>query len=138
LISKSNIFEPKNKNALRYINTHPDFLINYVNQNTKNRDAKLGFTFASLGLHPVRPSPFPLSPAYAYIHSHHLVFPFLKHKITMQGMAATHFLPRLLPHQIATRLLLTGEVVSGEEAQRLGLVAESVPQVCEMVVYKNQ
>ncbi len=44
-------------------------------------------------------------------------------------MAATHFLPRLLPQQLAARLLLTGEVVSGEEAQRLGLVAESAPQV---------
>lgn len=44
-------------------------------------------------------------------------------------MAATHFLPRLLPQQIATQLLLTGEIVSGAEAQRLGLVAESVPQV---------
>jgi enoyl-CoA hydratase/carnithine racemase len=44
-------------------------------------------------------------------------------------MAATHFLPRLVPQQTATRLLLTGEVVSGAEAERLGLMAESVPQV---------
>jgi hypothetical protein len=35
-----------------------------------------------------------------------------------QGMAGTFFLPRLVPFQTASRLLLTGEVITGEEACR--------------------
>lgn len=42
------------------------------------------------------------------------------------GMGATHLLPTLVGHQTASRLLLTGEVIQGDEALRLGLVAESV------------
>lgn len=42
------------------------------------------------------------------------------------GMGATHLLPTLVGHQTASRLLLTGEVIGGEEALRLGLVAETV------------
>jgi enoyl-CoA hydratase/carnithine racemase len=57
-------------------------------------DAKLGLTFAALGLHP--------------------------------GMGATHFLPSLVGHQIAARLLLTAEKISGAEALTLGLVSEAV------------
>ena len=37
------------------------------------------------------------------------------------GMAATHYLPRLVGHQTAARLLLTGDVISGQEASDLGL-----------------
>ena len=37
------------------------------------------------------------------------------------GMAATHFLPRLVGHQTAARLLLTGDIISGKEACDLGL-----------------
>eukprot|EP00753_Platysulcus_tardus_P001068 PLAT1102.1.p1 GENE.PLAT1102.1~~PLAT1102.1.p1 ORF type:complete len:293 (+),score=125.61 PLAT1102.1:68-946(+) len=55
------------------------------------RDAKMGFTFATLGIHP--------------------------------GMAATHFLPRAVGTENAMRLLLTGDVVSGDEALQLGLVS---------------
>lgn len=40
------------------------------------------------------------------------------------GMGATHLLPTLVGHQTASRLLLTGDVIDGEEALRLGLVAE--------------
>ena len=101
----------------------------------RRRDAKLGFTFASLGLHPVR-APWTRAPLSAPTPNTttltiHRAYPIslTSYPKPKQGMAATHFLPRLLPQQIATRLLLTGEIVSGAEAQRLGLVAESVPQV---------
>ena len=40
------------------------------------------------------------------------------------GMGATHFLPRLVGPQAAARLILTGDVVKGDEALRLGMVAE--------------
>jgi len=43
------------------------------------------------------------------------------------GMGATHFLPQIVGPQVAARLLLTGEVILGWEAQRLGLVLESLP-----------
>lgn len=42
------------------------------------------------------------------------------------GMGATHLLPTLVGHQTASRLLLTGDVIDGDDALRLGLVAESV------------
>lgn len=42
------------------------------------------------------------------------------------GMAASFLLPALVGHQVASRLLLTGDVIDGEEAERLGLVAEAV------------
>jgi enoyl-CoA hydratase len=42
------------------------------------------------------------------------------------GMGSTHFLPRLIGPQLAARMLLTGELVSGEEAARMGLVLEAV------------
>lgn len=42
------------------------------------------------------------------------------------GMGATHLLPTLVGHQTASRLLLTGDVIDGDEALRLGLVAEAV------------
>jgi len=63
---------------------------------------------------PSLPPQLPLLPSFAFPH---------------QGMGGTFFLPRLVPFQTASRLLLTGEVITGEEACRLGLVAESVPQV---------
>ncbi|MFZ9888441.1 MAG: enoyl-CoA hydratase/isomerase family protein [Myxococcota bacterium] len=43
------------------------------------------------------------------------------------GMGATFFLPALVGPQAASRLLLTGDVIDGEEAARLGLVSEAVP-----------
>jgi enoyl-CoA hydratase len=43
------------------------------------------------------------------------------------GMGATHFLPRLVGPQVAARMCLTGETITGEEAARLGLVLEAVP-----------
>lgn len=42
------------------------------------------------------------------------------------GMGATHFLPRIVGPQHAARLLLTGDMVSGDEAAAMGLVLESV------------
>lgn len=35
------------------------------------------------------------------------------------GMGATHFLPNLIGNQAASRLLLTGEVISGAEAENI-------------------
>lgn len=43
------------------------------------------------------------------------------------GMGATHFLPSIVGPQIASRMMLTGEVISGEEAAELGLVAQATP-----------
>lgn len=49
------------------------------------------------------------------------------------GMGATHFLPNLIGPQLASRLLLTGDVISGSEAEEMGLVA-SVVEKEEMVL----
>lgn len=57
--------------------------------------ARLGWTFATLGIHP--------------------------------GMAATHFTAQILGPQMAAKLLLTGEIITGEEAARIGLVMEALP-----------
>lgn len=43
------------------------------------------------------------------------------------GMGATHLAARALGPEVAARLLLTGDVIGGQEAQRLGLALESVP-----------
>ena len=43
------------------------------------------------------------------------------------GMGSTHTIAAAASRQAAARLLLTGEIVSGAEAQRLGLVAASLP-----------
>jgi enoyl-CoA hydratase/carnithine racemase len=48
-------------------------------------------------------------------------FNFVKLGLT-PGMAATYLLPTLTNHQVASRLLLTGDIVPSDEAQRLGLV----------------
>eukprot|EP00996_Jenningsia_fusiforme_P002004 NODE_2852_length_1105_cov_62.191288_g2616_i0.p1 GENE.NODE_2852_length_1105_cov_62.191288_g2616_i0~~NODE_2852_length_1105_cov_62.191288_g2616_i0.p1 ORF type:complete len:302 (-),score=46.53 NODE_2852_length_1105_cov_62.191288_g2616_i0:136-1041(-) len=58
-------------------------------------DARMGFNFVRLGLHP--------------------------------GMACTHFLPMLIGHQKAAEMLLTGNLVSGAEAARIGLVSRALP-----------
>jgi enoyl-CoA hydratase/carnithine racemase len=42
------------------------------------------------------------------------------------GMASTHLLPFLLNHQVASYLLLTGDVIDGNKAKELGLVLETV------------
>jgi len=39
------------------------------------------------------------------------------------GMGCTHFLPKIVGPQVAARMLLTGELVTGEQAYREGLVA---------------
>ena len=43
------------------------------------------------------------------------------------GMGCTHTVAAACGWQVASRLLLTGDVVSGAEAQRIGLVAQSLP-----------
>lgn len=42
------------------------------------------------------------------------------------GMGSTHFLPRIVGPEQASKLMLTGEVVDGVEAHRIGMVAEVV------------
>lgn len=59
------------------------------------KDAKLGFTFLKLGLHP--------------------------------GMGGTYFVPRIVGPSIATELLVSGRIISADEALRIGLVSK----VCE-------
>ncbi|ETW08815.1 hypothetical protein H310_01322 [Aphanomyces invadans] len=58
------------------------------------RDAKVGFTFVNLGLHP--------------------------------GMAVTHYLPKLIGPDKAAHFLLSGKVLSGEEALIFGLATKIV------------
>ena len=40
------------------------------------------------------------------------------------GMGSTHFLPRIVGPQQASKLMLTGDVIDGDEAHRIGMVAE--------------
>lgn len=63
-------------------------------------NAKLGFTFTKLGIHP--------------------------------GMGSSLLLPRVVSQETASYLLLSGAVVSGEEAVRKGLVLEAVEKVSFM------
>jgi enoyl-CoA hydratase/carnithine racemase len=42
------------------------------------------------------------------------------------GLASTHFLPQLVGHELAFRLLATAEMIDGVEAHRIGLVCELV------------
>jgi enoyl-CoA hydratase len=62
-------------------------------------NAKIGFTFVGLGLHP--------------------------------GMGSTHFLPLIAGYENASRLLLSGEIVSGEEALKLRVVGEVAGEVAD-------
>lgn len=45
----------------------------------------------------------------------------------LPGAAGTVRLPRMVPVPVARRMLLTGEPILADEAQRLGLVSETVP-----------
>lgn len=40
------------------------------------------------------------------------------------GMGSTHFLPRIVGPQAASKMMLTGEIIEGAEALRIGMVAE--------------
>eukprot|EP01112_Ceratiomyxa_fruticulosa_P009427 TRINITY_DN2455_c0_g2_i1.p1 TRINITY_DN2455_c0_g2~~TRINITY_DN2455_c0_g2_i1.p1 ORF type:complete len:253 (+),score=58.11 TRINITY_DN2455_c0_g2_i1:545-1303(+) len=42
------------------------------------------------------------------------------------GMGCTHFLPQLVGNQIAAKMILTGELISGSDAEKLGLVLQAV------------
>eukprot|EP00940_MAST-03C_sp_MAST-3C-sp2_P001229 g1229.t1 len=64
--------------------------------------AKIGFTFSKLGLHP--------------------------------GMGATHFLPLICGPENASRMLLTGELVSGEDAKSLRIVGDVSKNPLEFAV----
>jgi enoyl-CoA hydratase len=48
------------------------------------------------------------------------------------GVGGTQLLPRRMPLGRALQLLMTGELVGAEEAQRLGLVNEVLPTVAEL------
>jgi enoyl-CoA hydratase len=69
-----------------------------------SRDAKVGFTFANLGIH--------------------------------AGMGATHYLPKRIGSGSSTRLLLTGEVISGADigAMNWGQVAENEGAVLSLAL----
>ncbi|MBW1642114.1 MAG: enoyl-CoA hydratase [Deltaproteobacteria bacterium] len=53
------------------------------------------------------------------------------------GMGTTYFLPRLVGQAKAYELLLTGEMISGEEAARIGLVNHAVDPEKVMTVAKE-
>mmetsp|Transcript_10775 Transcript_10775/g.19030 ORF Transcript_10775/g.19030 Transcript_10775/m.19030 type:complete len:297 (+) Transcript_10775:121-1011(+) len=48
------------------------------------------------------------------------------------GMGSTHFLPQIVGPQQAAKLLLTGDIISGDEALRIGLVSDvyDSPEAC--------
>ena len=43
------------------------------------------------------------------------------------GLGSTHFLPALIGNQAASYMLLTGKLISGTEAVRLGVALEACP-----------
>lgn len=49
------------------------------------------------------------------------------------GMACTHFMPRLIGYQMATYLMLTGELISGTRAREIGLVMEDIADSSDAV-----
>lgn len=61
-----------------------------------SRNAKLGFTFTKLGLHP--------------------------------GMAGTWFLPKVIGEACARELLLTGRLITADEAHEIKLISKMVPE----------
>lgn len=75
-------------------------------------DAPLGFTFVGIGIHPVRSAPSGTAA--------------LPDPTLPQGMGSSYFLPAAVGPQLATRMLLTGETVAGQEAAGMGLVVEAV------------
>jgi len=114
--------------------------------------AKMGVTFVRLGLHPVR-----VATALSRNCCNHCIVcllfvlfcfaspPFMRSVLAVfmrrcawrhltcagashyQGMGATHFMPAIVGPQAAARMLLTGDVVDGTEAQEMGLVLKAVP-----------
>ena len=48
------------------------------------------------------------------------------------GMGSSYFMPRLIGNQMAAQLMLTGKVIDGVEAHRIGLVSEitDTPEEC--------
>ncbi len=44
------------------------------------------------------------------------------------GMAGTYFLPKIVGHGHACRLLLTGELITSDEGQDMGLFLKTVPK----------
>ena len=45
---------------------------------------------------------------------------------SLAGLNGTQMLPRVLPHAVAMKMLLTGELISADEALRYGLVSDLV------------
>lgn len=79
------------------------------------KDAKLGFTFVNLGLHPVSFIVFTVPGEVCVSHNKFAV------PIGFQGMACSHFLPLLVGPETANYLLLTGKVQPITIAVLIGL-----------------
>jgi E-phenylitaconyl-CoA hydratase len=47
---------------------------------------------------------------------------------SLAGLNGTQMLPRALPHAVAMKMLLTGDMISADEALRYGLVSDVVDQ----------
>lgn len=56
---------------------------------------------------------------------------------TYLGMGASLLLPRLINQQLATHLLMSGEVFTGDEAVKYGLVLQSHAKVQSNII-KNE
>ncbi len=85
-------------------------------------DAKVGLTFTQLGLHP------------GMVGSRHsasnTICP-LRLNAIPQG--STHFLPSLVGHEKAARLLLTGDVISGQQSFAWQLPFLQRPRVVHVI-----
>ncbi len=58
----------------------------------------------------------------------HATFGLPESRLGRAPAMAMHFLPRMLPHNLAMDLLLTGKPIRAEEAYRIGLVNQVVPK----------
>ena len=61
----------------------------------------------------------------------------IDHYSHFQGMGTTSLLPTLVGLENATRLLLTSEFITGEQAKAMGLASESVDKVIVTSLMNN-
>ena len=52
------------------------------------------------------------------------------------GMGCTHFLPKIVGPQVAARMMLTGELIKGDQAYKEGLVA-ALDEVYSIPIFES-